>query len=405
MSRCVGVKALRIGLAWALGVVGCAAGPREARAPRNDAAQTTASRIYAVAEQRVEDRRYAEAVRLIRRALLQLPEHADADRLRHQLLLRLAYVQMLAYDQTRDRVFIDDAQQMLERYLVKHQALFGEAAKAKAERDEVYEILHTVETLRDAPEPERVLQDLPADLQENAEPEPVDTPAEEAEEQEPERVDTHAGEGGDAEYKRKVRVRPRGKLAQPDDPRVRERLRSNLSDAEVAAVLTSPGIELVHGPRPLVRGRVASSADGVQSRGREKLARRLGRELLVEARPRLRRCYEAAFSRQSLAVLEGTVEASIQPDGTVTNVRIVQGGLVDALGDVCVIEGIEATRIAAEAERAATRVRLPLVFFYEGPVYIVEEHGTFVKAAVPGALPAVSKGRRERMRPIDRFNR
>jgi hypothetical protein len=395
------MKALTIGLTWALGVLGCAAAPRDARAPTGDTSQMTASRIYEVAEQHVAAENYAAAVLLIRRALLQLPERADADALRHQLLLRLAYVQMLAYDQTGDRAFVDDAQRMLERYLVKHEELFGDGKKAKAQRDEVYEILYTVETLREAPKGE-----APQGEATQAEPERASAPDEVAQrEEEPEEVDTHAGEVLEDEFQRNVRVSPRGKLAQPDDPRVRERLRSTYADPEVGLVLTTPGLELVHGARPLVRGKRATSVDADDSREGEKLARRLGSELLVEARPVLRRCYEAAFARQSVAVIEGTVEASILPDGKVTRARIVQGGLVDALGDVCLIAGIETTRLAADDTRATTRVRLPLVFFYEGPVYFLEEHGMYVKAAIPGALPPVQKGRRGPMQPIHRFNR
>jgi hypothetical protein len=386
-----GVKGLVLGLALGVVATACAGPSRGTKPNREPASHMTAARIYTLAEQQVAAGKHAEAVQLIRHALLQLPERPGADALRHKLVLRLAYVQLLAYEQTRDAAFVEDAQRMLERYLVKHEALFGDDGAARTERGDVYEILYVVETQREAA------------LQPEAEPAPRSTHDEHDDESEAP-VDIHAGEVVEDQMHRRVVVKKRSKLAQPDDPRVRERLESTFSDAEVGLVLTTPGIELVHGPRPLVRARRAPSAVGADSPEHDALARRLGRELLVEARPELRRCYEAAFARRTIAVTEGTVEASILPDGTVAKARIVEGGLVDALGDVCLIERIEAARVAADTTRSTTRVRLPLLFFYEGPVYINEGTGEMFRAPLAGAASPAPRQTRG-LPPIDSFAR
>jgi hypothetical protein len=202
---------------------------------------------------------------------------------------------------------------------------------------------------------------------------------------------------------REVQVHRKSRLADPDDPRVRERLESGFSDASSDLVLTAPGLAVVHGPRGLVRANALPSAVDEGPAEHRRLARRLGRELLNRARPELRRCYEAAFARRTMPVTHGTVEASILPDGTVAKARIVEGGLVDGLGDVCLIEHIESTRVAADRSREATRVRLPLTFFYEGTVYIYEGTGETFSGSTGNAVQSVSPQVSAPMPAVDRF--
>ena len=350
----------------------------------------TAARIYTTAEQLVDQGRYGEAVLLVRHAVLQLPEDSGADALRHRLLLRMAYLQMLAADQTGDLAHAQNAKVMLDRYLAKHEGLFGDGEEARAERGEVYEILYEVETLLEGP----------GEDEEATEVEEHDVPAQPTAKAEK----TFAGQDLEDSFTRKVRVQKQ-RLADPDDPRVRERLEGDFSSGEAGLVLTKGEFVMLHPARGLVRARGLATAVGERPAEERREARRLGRELLVRARPQLRRCYDAAFARTLVRVSTGTVEASIAPDGSVTKARIVEGGLADALGDVCVIERIEATHLAADTTRTETRVRLPLTFFRQNAVYIYEGTGeTFgdstgndvqpVKPAVPTEMP-----------PIDDFKR
>ena len=197
-------------------------------------------------------------------------------------------------------------------------------------------------------------------------------------------------------------VRGRGRLATLDDPRVVERLRSKFSTPWADLVLTKPGIELIHGPRPLVRGTSRLAGDG--TRRQHQLARRAGQSLLREARQPLRDCYDAAFSRQPLDALTSKIEASIHPDGSVTHVRIVDGGLVDGYGDACLIEALETASVAplAEAE-VPVRVQVALVFFYESAKYMVEGTGEVLSPGAPSLRP--NPKTMDGLPPIDQFSK
>lgn len=316
------------------------------------------SRIYTIAENQAEHGEYANAVLLLRHAILQLPETEANDELRHDLVLRMAYVELLAFESSGDPRFAEDAARMLNAYVVRHTALFPEGEKAKAARGEVYELLYEVE---EALEP----SDDPEDAATGPSRSPgaatklaahtVDDP-----------VDIHAGEEVDERMQRKVRVRKQ-RLADPNDARVRQRLESSFSDSTAGFGLTSGGVAQVHGPRPLVRAsRFPSHVDAEAPPEERRLARKLGFQLIRASRTDLRDCYASAFARSPTAVTHSTIEASIDADGNVIKPKIVSGGVVDGLGDVCVIEKLAAAEIDPEASRPGVRLQMELVFFYEG---------------------------------------
>lgn len=137
--RIVGGSVLRslavLGLVGVL--VGCATTERPGRtsAPEDPRRMTpTASRIYGMGEQSFKNGRYDEAILLWRHALLQLPEPAAADDLRHKLILRIGYGQLVAHAASGDRTHPANAQQMLLRYAVKHEQLFGDRPGAERQR-------------------------------------------------------------------------------------------------------------------------------------------------------------------------------------------------------------------------------------------------------------------------------
>lgn len=110
-----------------------------------------AKRIYNAGEARFAAGEPEQAVSLWRHAITQLPPTEQYDGLRHKLILRLAFGQLVAYEHSADLAYLFDAKQMLDRYLVAHVGLFGEDAAAKAERDQVYELLTEVERLLEDP--------------------------------------------------------------------------------------------------------------------------------------------------------------------------------------------------------------------------------------------------------------
>ena len=146
-------------LPLAVGCSGATATSTEAphdRAERDapDRHTPDASRIYTVGEAHYARGEYSQAVELWRQAIVKLPPTADADELRHALILRRAYGQLMAWRYQGDEAHLHDAQQMLERYLVRHEELLGNTEDALAQRGEVYELLFEVERALEPPAPE-----------------------------------------------------------------------------------------------------------------------------------------------------------------------------------------------------------------------------------------------------------
>ncbi|MEX1363241.1 MAG: hypothetical protein AB1Z98_08950 [Nannocystaceae bacterium] len=347
-----------------------------------------AQRIYVVAEQHYAKGNYPEAVDLIRHALLQLPPSPTHDEMRHKLLLRMAHTQLRASAATADAAPLLDAQQMLTRYVERHEQLFGESEVAMAQRGEVYELLYEVERRLEPPAEDEAVADAgPPSEADPRRRSAAAAPADPAREPLVEAVEPMASasaeddddgrtardEAGDSDRVRNVVVR-NSRLASLDDPRVMERLRSDFSVGWAGLVLTRPGVEMVHEARPLVRGTSrATAADDL--RGRHQ-GRRAGQQLLRSARESLRECYADAFTRETVDALESTVEASIQPDGSVRGVRIVDGGLIDGTGDACLIEALQDTALPADEDlEEPVDVQVSLTFFYQGARYIVEGTG------------------------------
>lgn len=361
--------------------------------------QATAKRIYMVAEERYAAGDFDEAVALMRHALLQLPASPEHDHLRHSLILRMAHTQLRASAASGQAAPLLDAQQMLTRYLERHEQLFGENVVARAERGEVYELLFLVEQqldpvsidMGDDATLEPTSADMIAEASAIAEPLAEDPAAAElpsaVPEPPPAELVAAAPEPGDQappltstrhvdETGSEVRdvVVHQGRLASLDDPRVMERLRSPYSTGWLGGALTNYSITRMRDARALVRGRSRLAGDGDLSQ--KQLARRAGYSLLAGTREQLRECYAAAYTRQPIAALESSVEASVHPDGSISHVRIVEGGLVDGYGDACVIEALQAATVAPLPEAAEPlRVQVALTFFYEGALYVNESTG------------------------------
>jgi hypothetical protein len=374
----------------------------ETPAGNRDAAQ----RIYVVAEERFAAGEYDEAVALMRHALLQLPPSPEHDRLRHQLVLRMAHTQLRAHAASGGAAPLHDAQQMLTRYLERHEKLFGDGRVARSERGEVYELLHqvekrlepvSIEVVDAGGQSETIVAAAPTDAAPRTDaPTAHEIPAEAAPTPARRRTD---GEGNEL---RDVVVAKERRLASLDDPRVKERLRSPYSTGWLGGALTAPRIIKMRDARPLVRGHSQLAGDGNLSQ--QVLARRAGQSLLREARQDLRDCYASAYARRPVDVLDSAVEASVHPDGSISHVRIVEGGLVDGYGDACLIEALQGTVLPPLEETAEpVRVQVALVFFYEGTLYIDEMTGEQVhegglwlqrKALRLQGLPAIERSQR-----------
>ena len=414
-------------LSSALLLAACAHGTG---AERSDADRDAAQRIYMVAEERYAAGDYANAVALMRHALLQLPSTADYDDLRHELVLRMAHTQLRDHAATGHPAPLHDAKQMLERYVVRHEQLFGESDRAREERGEAYELLALVDQrldpvtvdYGDAAPATPVAVEVPASAATPEAPvagsevtaalEVPEPPAQLAVATPVAPSRTIEVDDGPAVTRTAQRVDDEGnevrdlvvsgKRRRPsvDDPAVRAKLASPFTTGWLGGVMTAYGVTKMRDARPLVRGqsRLAGSGDLSQ----HLLARRAGQSLLRSARQGLRDCYAAAYARQPVDALESAVEASVHPDGSISHVRIVDGGLVDGYGDACLIEALQATAVAPLGEESVepVRVQVALVFFYEGALYINEgtgeqthEGGVMLSAPAPRlpGLPAINR--------------
>jgi hypothetical protein len=352
-----------------------------------------AKRIYNAGEARFAAGEPEQAVSLWRHAITQLPSTEQYDALRHKLILRLAFGQMVAYQHSADLAYLFDAKQMLDRYLVAHAELFGEGAAAKGERDQVYELLTEVERLLEDPPVEIAASSARDHLAGRA-----TASAASADAAAPDAPGTTAGKRRrareDAEGDERVVVVDTKGRPSVDDPEFKAKLRSWLPEAGLS--LTAPSTQPWLPARSYVRldGRAARLDDG---RGGP-AAQAVASDVLRAVRPALRACYDGAYARVPADYALATVELTVTSDGTVATPRIVDGVVGDAEGDVCVIEHLEGARLAAFEADGAMTLEVPLMFFFENAVLANE--------ASVEAKPRRRQGYDElrEMAPIDALN-
>lgn len=368
-----------------------------------------------------QDGRFEAAVALWKHALLQLPQTEAADQVRHQLLMRIAHGQLAVFEQRGSSRHLRDGYAMLQRYLERHEQLFGSTRTAKAQRGDIYELMYEFE--RRMPESSEevtptvesdaavahvaaaeVDRDTANDVDRSGEESPDDPPPQPSVPSTSGSTDAHAG--GEV---RTVHVSTRPNV---DDPRTREVLRSEVSDPHAGPVLTYAGITEVHGPRPHLRLRAridVSDAGGTDDAAGRRDARRRGRELVEASRPALLDCYMDALGRRYEDHTTLSVRVDLNEDGSVSRVSIAGDGLIDGLGDVCLIETLTRTSVSPGEH---TTIELPLSFFIEGTVYIREWNGQFLKSPAElvhdpsdGGPSSVLTAPRRKMPPIDEFAR
>ncbi|MEM6990381.1 MAG: hypothetical protein AAF721_07790 [Myxococcota bacterium] len=353
----------------ALLLVGLVSGCAGVRTTRAERAKATPAEIYRVGEARFAAGAYDEAVQLWRHAVLELPQTSDFDDLRHKLVLRMAYGQLMAWSKSGDDTKLLAAKQMLDRYLVQHETMHaeGDQVVAKRERGEVYELLYQVESRLPEPAPE-------------PEPEPVDpTQRDLAPEPEPEPEPEETGETfngyGDRGRVRKILVRR--DRPSVDDPATRAMLRSNFADPFQRGSVSRAEVAIYHGPRAMVRTGLMRPAADKADVARRRQARKLGNSVLEAAKPGIRECYEAANARNPGVISNPTVEFTVDEGGVVTEAKVVDGTIADALGELCVLEHLEQTTID-QAVASAETIVVPLTMWVHGTVYIYEHgHRTF----------------------------
>ncbi len=323
--------------------------------------KASAARMYETAEAMVAAGYHADAVRLMRHAILSLPRKPETDALRHALVLRMAHVQLLAAHAGRDSAYARDAAQMLLSYGERHAQLFGD--ERTQEREDIYEMLYQAESFAEALEA--------PDADSAAASEASSAPRSRVLDNE---LQTHEGEELGETVTRNVRVR-REWFYDPDDPQVRADLEGSFSDAIGYSFMTTPGMAVLSGPRPMVRrtGVLESVAlQGVPAPQRATL-RTVARQVLRASREGLRDCYREAAARGGELQTDAILELTVTAVGAVQDVTVVAGDVVDGLGDACVIDHLDRTDLSEDNSPAiAVRMRMPLLFFYDGPDLMYE---------------------------------
>lgn len=375
-----------IGVTW---VLGCAHGTTGTAPSAGDdgvrSSRVSAARMYETAESMVEAGYYADAVRLMRHSILSLPRKTDTDALRHALVMRMAHVQLLAAGAGRDSAYARDAAGMLLSYGERHAELFGE--DAAKEREDIYELLYEAETFAEA------LEGLDQEVASSQATAIEEATAHRSAVLDNE-LDTHAGEELGEAVTREVRVR-REWFYDPDDPRVRENLEGWFSQADGYTFMTTPGMAVLSGPRPMVRrtGTLESIAlQGVPEPQRRAM-RTVARSILRASREGLRDCYREAAARGGELQTDATLELTITQRGAVNDVTVVSGDVVDGLGDACVIEHVDQVRLADnDLPVVAMRMRMPLLFFYDGPDVMYEGERIELRGTDGGPKPIEHPG-------------
>lgn len=338
--------------------------------PTSDVVSDASRRMYWLAEDQFAQGNYLGAIQLWRHALLQLPKTASADPVRHALVLRMAYGWLAAAETSGEVAPAVDGVTMLERYLERHEALFGDDGQARAERGQVYELLFELEERvpsQEEEESDTAAGEEAAPVVEVATaPESTDDPA-----------SPDVGRDEDVEFVRHVDVRRR----KADPQVVRDRLESDFSDADAGLTFGSYGLALMQGPRPLLRVR-AAHWDG--ERGERPRARGVARALAEQAREELLSCYLHAIGRNGNE--PAMVGLRLEDKGDHLSVVITSGSLLDGWGDVCVAESLAKLDVPE-----ALALDTEFLFFVQGAQYAAEWSGAGIHAEL-GLLAAAMLG-------------
>jgi hypothetical protein len=336
--------------------------------------------MYLVGEEMFARADYAGAERMLAHAIVQLPPTSHNDHLRHALVMRLAHIEMVYADRSGDPGPVRRANEMLESYLAKHRALFGE--QSTPERDEIYEQLGQVALVQEQVVQRRRRAQAP-------EPEPAAVARATEAEGPTESVDAHEGDALEADegWSRKLRVR-RNRYGDHTDAEIRERLRSQFYDAEVGLWLTRGHLVKYSEARALVRLQPpveTQTASDEAFAPRRRQAWAWARRIVAAVRPALEQCYSEAFSRVPINVQQVEVTFELGADGGVHAPRIAGGGLGDGRGDACVVASLREASLDRDNEPPETTVamRVPLLFMFEAERYVDEwtgeaaSHGRF----------------------------
>jgi hypothetical protein len=284
---------------------------------------------------------YEDAAALFAQLLLEVPQDPSGDDLRHLLVQHIGWSLLGAYDMRGDPGWLDEGEQMLERYLAKHEALLPDA---NAQREDIYELLGEYQDRRAGQPPASANARLVA---------LVETTKSGFEQQ----LALGRQRAYDDGPVRVIEVEtiPWAKLG---DRRTRKFF---AADGSSLGAWLRPEPDPLHPTRVLVRGRVLTPGLGDATH-------KHARELVKAARPELERCYERALVRGA-DLLERVNLELVWHAGSLAELEL--GGVhgLDGEDSTCVREAMLAADQQVESRSGESRARLGLTFFvqFEAP--------------------------------------
>jgi hypothetical protein len=346
--------------------VACARTPQPAEPPARG--ELAAARLYAMAEGSLRLGRHDQALGLFRQAFLVARDDESTTGLRNAVVARMAETLIDAHQRDGGDRHLALAEQILVRYL--EHGVSDERAKMGLEV-----VLSRVREHRKAAAVARAgtrARDA--------------TPPDHTGE-----LDVHAGEvldkGGVA---REVEVRDTP-FARLDDPRVRAYFAGDFLGESVFAdrpprALNPPRILLRYGP--------AWTNDSAPDEARRS-ARADVRDLLVRNRDALVDCYLSAMGREPIFTSRLVLDVALDEHGTIAELGVSAGSLVDARGNLCMIDTLRADPALARATGESVTIHTPMTFFFQPPRGVSEfaPYETAESVGTGSKTPSVRIGR------------
>jgi hypothetical protein len=324
-----------------------------------------------MAEESFERGSYEQSVGLFRQAFLVLPSDQVADGMRHVLVARMAEALMAAHEQDGDPQHLVVAEQVLKRYLAKHELIYGvEEGADRVERMGLEVLLSQVEDKLRPPKRKAA----PVELADGGEQATEGAQATQAVVEEEQAIDVHVGEKLDEDgVDREVVVR-KSPFATMDDPRVQAYFRSD--DFLGPSLMGSGPPALLHPPRVLLRYGASWSEDQVEHDVRND-ARADVRAIFVRNRDALLDCYYDAMGRKPLFLARLVVDVTVDEAGVISKLGISKGELIDARGNLCMAQVLAADRIPGVERKEPVTVHFPLTFFFQPQVGVAEPEDAY----------------------------
>lgn len=332
-------------------------------------------RLYQLGEANFARGDHEGAVALWRQTFLLLPRTAEGDRLRHALVQRLGFGLLSAYATDLDPGHLEWGQRVMERYLAKHEELFGDDTAARKAREPIYELLGDIELRLDEElNPGVGLSDVVVAVHDE-----VENAFDEIQRDD----DWHTGEVLDDDGMTREVVVKDSPFATGEEERVKAYLHD---DRYMGPSMFDDDGEPLNLTRPLVRRGIIMAGRGAAAKDR-RASHKYVAQLVKENRPALEQCYEELLTRAPVLAAKVKLTVSLDENGELAGLRVAEGHLGDAHGDACVYWAIARADGQAKPPQltSAVDLELPITFFVQPERHISDTRWKGAPSAAGGS--------------------